>query len=119
MDKEECHGDCDYEDADNGPPREFIIRVSTTLPLHKLLVTITHELVHLKQYYKGELKNYIRTNDIKWKGEKLTEKQVFKMDYWLEPWEIEAYGLQRALAMKFIEKNQHYSELLHNLKYDV
>ena len=45
------YGDCIYEDD-----RDFTIRFDTTLPQKEIVVTLLHELVHVKQYlYKEEM----------------------------------------------------------------
>jgi len=62
-------------------------------------------MVHLKQYAKGELKDYARVKSIKWKGQVYDEDRI---DYWDHPWEIEAYGRERGLYIRFygLSKNE-------------
>lgn len=57
-------------------------------------------MVHLKQYAKGELKDIFRpARMVKWLGEKYDSDN---MDYWEQPWEIEAYGREKGLFIKFM-----------------
>jgi len=58
-------------------------------------------MVHLKQYAKGELKDYIKpARMIGWMGEKYLMEEL---DYWEQPWEIEAYGREKGLYFKFMQ----------------
>ena len=57
-------------------------------------------MVHVKQYAKGELKDFIRVNRIKWMGKIYDES---KLDYWEQPWEIEAHGREKGLYYKFTD----------------
>ena len=49
---------------------------------------------HVKQYIQDE------TNDqlSKWRGKKINSDKV---DYWVQPWEIDAYGRETGLLTKF------------------
>jgi hypothetical protein len=51
-------------------------------------------MVHVKQYIFGE------TNDelTKWRNKKIDPD---KIDYWVQPWEIDAYGRETGLLTKF------------------
>jgi len=76
-------------------------------------ITLSHELVHMKQFAKGELYDYTYRPEItRWKRRKIN---VEKTDYQDLPWEKEAYKLQRNLIiswaqetgnMKFIHKKK-------------
>ena len=71
---------------------------------------MAHELVHVKQFSKGELVERLRpTQSLVWKKDKpltLTndeeEKQTMSA-YLLLPWEIEANGMENALITKYTE----------------
>ena len=47
-------GEIDFDDT-NHRPREFTITVDCTGSKRTMMETIAHEMVHLKQYAKGEL----------------------------------------------------------------
>jgi hypothetical protein len=74
--------------------------VDKTLTKKETLLALAHEMVHLKQYAKGELKDIFRpAKMIKWHGDRYLTDGV---DYWEQPWEIEAYGREKGLYFKFL-----------------
>lgn len=74
--------------------------------MHRMLEALAHEMVHLKQYAKGELKDLIRPPKlVRWKTEYF---HADKTDYYFAPWEIEAYGLQQGLLFKFMLMKDEY-----------
>jgi len=90
---------------DGVPPREFAIRVSTTLSKRRTLVSIAHEMVHVKQHAKGILRDSTM-NTAKWYG-KLYEHDEKSVDgYWLTPWEIEARGHEEGLYCLLAESEK-------------
>lgn len=92
---ENTDGHC-YPLDDERYPRLFYIGVNPKMRRHKMLQCIAHEMVHVKQYARAELTNQLVT--AKWKGKtfKITRSME---DYLNWPWEIEAYGRDRALYM--------------------
>lgn len=90
---------CEWED-DNHLARDFTITINRNLSKRQTLIALAHEMVHVKQYAKGELKDYIKVNKSKWMGEIIDPEEV---DYWEQPWEIEAHGREFGLYKKFIE----------------
>lgn len=76
--------------------RSFEIGINPKMQRYKMLQCLAHEMVHVKQYAKGELANHLIT--AKWKGE--TYKITSSIEDYLNwPWEIEAYGRDRALYL--------------------
>jgi hypothetical protein len=80
--------------------KEFVITIDKDLNTKQMLLALAHEMVHVKQYAKGELKDYVKVNKSKWKGEIIDPDRV---DYWDQPWEIEAHGREVGLYVKFLE----------------
>lgn len=77
-------------------PREFEINLDRQYRLKKILISLGHEMVHVKQYAKGDLK-FHDTKDVV-----TFQKKKYKDDnYWDSPWEIEAYGREPGLWQKF------------------
>lgn len=90
-------GDCGWED-DNIRPREFMIRLDANMGNRKMLISLAHEMVHVKQYAKGEMRDMIRNSATKWHRESVNTSDV---DYWDLPWEIEAHGREVGLYERF------------------
>lgn len=90
--KEESYGYCLSETT-----RDFEIEVDKKLNLRKLLATVAHEMVHVKQYARREL-----TGDYTWQGKTYHPKRC---DYWDQPWEIEAHGREWGLFVRWAEEN--------------
>lgn len=66
----------------------------------KMLSTIAHECVHIKQYVMGELKdNKVTTS---WKGKRYKDDLDPKYLAYEVPWEKEAYSKQDLLVEKFL-----------------
>jgi hypothetical protein len=71
--------------------RNFIIDVAL---YGNWLSTLAHELVHVKQFARGELNESLT----RWKN-----KNHEKTEYWDQPWEKEARRLQNKLLEQFME----------------
>jgi hypothetical protein len=84
MSKDENYGYCC--DLDDG---EFEIDIKRTLRLRDMLTTLAHELVHVKQYVKGEM-----------------PESISEGDYWDRPHEIEAHGRETGLFIRWCENNR-------------
>jgi hypothetical protein len=103
-------GNATYDDS-NHRPREFIMEVnaSSNIRLRKILETVAHEMVHIKQYAKGEMKDLISrpANIRKWQGKEIDTNTI---SYWDLPWEIEAYGRECGLFVRWAEENNLVNE---------
>ena len=87
-------------EADN--KRTFELEVDKSQPLRALLETVAHEMVHVKQYAKDELHEYTMKKGHRYKGKFFSDK----LDYWDEPWEIEAHGRETGLFVRWAEKHK-------------
>jgi hypothetical protein len=88
----------DYEVYDR--PRHFELEINCGLRLRRLLETVAHELVHAKQFARGELYQGIRMSKNRWQGEWINND----VDYWDLPWEIEAHGREVGLFVRWAEE---------------
>ena len=81
----------------SGPARDFEITVDAGMSKRALLIAIAHEMVHVKQYAKGELK-YLSSKKLQ-----RFQGKVYNPDhmYWERPWEIEAFGRELGLYNMF------------------
>jgi hypothetical protein len=95
--KMDCmHGTVIVEDYnDKGLPRSFTIEVNRSDDPEEKIKTIAHEMVHVKQYAKGELSEEM---DI-WRGSKVNADSI---DYFEQPWEIEAESVGLNMYESFI-----------------
>lgn len=77
--------------------KQLLLSLESSLSSDKLLQTLAHEMVHVKQYAKGQLKVVYpkRGNPyFSWLGKKV------KSNYYESPWELEAFSRERILANK-------------------
>lgn len=91
-------GFADWVDR-NDRPREFIIGLDPNLSRKALLSTLFHEMVHIKQYATGQLKDYKRMKGtINWMGRLLRDN---KSQAKHTPWEREARRKEVTLYKDF------------------
>ncbi len=74
--------------------RELIIFLDSQLDQENLGLTLAHEMVHVKQHSRGQIKFNKRTGHYTWFGKR------FKGDYYDSPWELDAFRNERVLANK-------------------
>ena len=80
-------------------PRRFAMEVDADLGLERTLLMLAHEMVHVKQFARGELVDYSSGKTVKWQGKRMSVRD--DDGYWTLPWEIEAYGRQPGLYARF------------------
>ena len=108
--EDEIYGAC-FPCTDAKNPREFQIQIDSKLPLRRMLETVAHEMVHVKQYARNELQRgsefklegttvLTKTYDL-WKGKR------YNIEYWDSPWEIEAHGREVGLFIRWAEESGH------------
>lgn len=73
--------------------KEYIIQLHNRGNLFDYLYFLAHEMVHVKQYAKGEL-----NSKGEWKGEDMRH-----VGYLSQPWEKEAFKLEIPLAKDYIK----------------
>ena len=94
------HGFCHIDDDEDNlySPKTFNIDISSKLGLERLLETLAHEMVHMRQFRNKELcyrENYTRFRGVAYS---------LDMPYEKEPWEKEAYKLEKSLVKKFMKE---------------
>ena len=87
--------------ADSSRPRDFEIEVNKYLDLRTMLETVAHEMVHVKQYARRELKE-LTAGTHRWMGDIVSDDDVA---YWDLPWEIEAHGRECGLFVRWAQDN--------------
>ena len=79
--------------------REFEIELRRHRSVKNTLLTLAHEMVHIKQFAKGELND----EHTKWLGQKIDSDSI---DYNDLPWEIEACSLEYVLYILYRDSMQ-------------
>jgi len=79
--------------------REFEIELNPNIGAAEILKCLAHEMTHIKQYAYNETNETLT----RWKGRKVDSDN---MDYWVQPWEIEAFGTEVGLFAKFAIKEK-------------
>lgn len=69
--------------------------IDSHLSIDKLVDVLSHEMVHVKQIAKGQLR--YKGKKIYWKGKYINHKKV---SYYDHPWEHEAWKNQKILASR-------------------
>lgn len=98
VEKDGVHGDTIWED-DDVRPREFNIRLDASDEIPTMLRTLAHEMVHVKQFARSELKQYARIKAHRFKSEIVPNDT----EYWDLPWEIEAHGREEGLYLRWLQ----------------
>lgn len=88
----------------NRQPRKFIIKINTppTPTLKYIISTLAHEMVHVKQFVKNELIDLPSTN-FNVSVFKNKKYNLNRIEYYDQPWEIEAFGRERGLTREYLE----------------
>ena len=99
--KENVYGYC-HIIGNLSRPREFCIELDadTKFDMKQLLTWLAHEFVHLRQFFRMELYDYVDgTTQWKTKRYKINSRSDLEA-----PWEKEAYRLESKLADEFVER---------------
>ena len=86
----------------------FIIQIYSDFIECSPLQTLAHEIVHVKQYALGELRERVtkdKSSSIIWKSKRWNPPEG-SHEYWDCPWEIEAFGREYGLYKRFIESRK-------------
>ena len=97
--KEKAYGYCHIIDDSLSRPREFMIELDASMKysFDQILIWLAHEMVHLKQFVRGELFDY-ENGRVQWKS-----RTFGRVHYTDQPWEKEAYRLEGYLYKEFAE----------------
>ena len=78
-------------------PKYLLMYLDSALDVERLTITIAHEMVHVKQYAKGQIQFKHGRKTPNWMGKKS------KKHYYEQPWELEAFTKERILANKIFK----------------
>ena len=76
----------------------YMVVIKPTRSLKDLGITLAHEMVHVKQLAKGQLKHR-KTGSYIWAGKRYSKKT----EYLSMPWEIEAFSKQELILRRAFE----------------
>jgi len=80
--------------------REFHLEIEKTLTKDDFITAVCHEMVHVKQFARGETKD-LNLFTKQWKGTEYLSAYSTVDEYMTLPWEKEAYEMQEILLKKF------------------
>lgn len=86
-------GFCNPIDFDERSPREFEILLNRNMDRNEQILTIAHEMVHVKQFARNEWRVY-DNNEYRWRGRKV---RYPRMNHFNLPWEKEAIASEKWL----------------------
>lgn len=92
--REGVFGWCSVEDCDYRP-REFLIEIHNFMTVENYLKTLFHELWHVYQHVKGNLRD--KGAKRLWKGIDCTN-----LEWEDQPWEIEAQKMEEVLYLHYL-----------------
>jgi len=80
--------------------REFNLEIDKRLSEDDFITAVCHEMVHVKQFARGETKD-VNLFTKRWKGEEYLSAYSTVDEYMQLPWEKEAYELQEVLCKSY------------------
>ena len=83
-----------------GKENQYIIFVDE-MSRDEAIKVLSHELIHLKQYYTKKL--ILEKDKVYWDGREIYQTEINETEYQRRPWEAEAYAGQRGLETKIRE----------------
>jgi hypothetical protein len=112
MANEGMYGDVVDDDSFNRRPKEFVMNADADMSMRSLLTTVAHEMVHVKQYATDEMREVTHA------GYRVVrfKKEYFpnNMEYYLQPWEIEAQGWEKSLFELWATAEGIYEKIKEN-----
>ena len=115
LSKEGMEGSCIWDEWEDlrKTPRDFHIELDSTISLRDILINLAHEMVHVKQWVKGEMYEYANPNEVRWMKKKY---DMGNMNYYDFPWEIDAFGRQLGLFVRMCEETGNVNdEMMENV----
>lgn len=83
---------------------EYEVRIDSGMNLGAILRCLAHEMIHVKQYLTGEMKDDQGAWLTTWKKKTVDTRKV---DYYDLPWEIEAHGRELGLYETFVTHKRY------------
>lgn len=85
--------------------KTFEITIDTKQSEMLQIISVMHEMVHVKQYATGELVPSLKhCNKSKWQGKEWVDDS--KIGYYDLPWEIEAHGREKGMLTEWMGQSE-------------
>ena len=104
--REQSYGYCSVS-GEIYRPREFLIEIDPKLDLELYTKTIIHELIHLRQWVKGVLKE--RRGKMYYKNINCDD-----LDYWEQPHEVEAHYLEEVYYVDYLQETGQLNDFVYS-----
>jgi hypothetical protein len=102
------YGSVIWED-NNSRPRKYDMEICNYLTDRTMYKVLAHEIVHIRQYATGDLKDLAtQANYCKWKNELVQADGPGKVSYFHLPWEIEARRDQEVILREWKETHGYH-----------
>ena len=101
---EGIHGDCTWTD-NNRNPREFEIRIDVDQTPYIRMRTLSHEIIHLRQYAKNQLFDYVKFGFSRFNGVRVNFSNMNELE---QPWEVEADSKEIQLLLYWVEATESH-----------
>ena len=80
--------------------KEISIAIDSALVLPQMLMTLAHEMVHAKQYVRGQYRGELSRNG---KMKRIWLGKQYTVAYLKRPWEVEAFRRETELVIALFE----------------
>ena len=89
----------------------FVMELDSKLSMENLVQVIAHEMVHIKQFVRGQIS--FKGRSMYWLGNKVIKS---KINYYDHPWEIDAWSKEKLLSAKIFKlltklQDKHYGKI--------
>ena len=100
-----------YLRVDNLCEKLYFMQLDSSIEMEQLIQTIAHEMVHIKQFVKGQI--FYKGRSMYWLGNRVVKS---KINYYDHPWEIDAWSKEKVLSAKIYKiltklQDKHYEKL--------
>lgn len=82
-------------------PKHYELEIDAKLSKKQFLVSLAHEMIHLKQFAKDQLRDLETKKMTRWLGEYYVEENI---NYWLRPWEMEAHENELIIYKSYLSE---------------
>ena len=88
----------------------YFMQLDSGIEMEKLIQTIAHEMVHIKQFVKGQIT--YKGRSMYWLGNRVVKSRI---NYYDQPWEIDAWSKEKVLSAKIYKiltklEDKHYAK---------